>query len=82
MTAQAPVSTQAALQTASVVADSLERLVARIRRDLDCDAAESPAITDPYWSGVLDDLVAFSEECGRVVTDPHVVKVLDASVHQ
>jgi hypothetical protein len=60
----------------------LERLVARIHRDLDCDAAESPAIADPYWSAVLDDLVVFAGECGRVVADPRVVEVLDASLHQ
>ena len=81
MPIQTTVSTQTALRAASAVADSLERLVGRIHRDLNCDAAESPAITDPYWSGVLDDLVAFAGECGRVVADPDVIEVLDASLH-
>ena len=77
---QTAVSTQEAVQAASVVADCLERLVARIHRDLNCDAAESPAIVDPYWSEVLDGLVAFAGECGRIVADPGVIQVLDASL--
>ena len=77
MTTQSAVSTSEAVEATSRVTDSLERLVARIHRDLDCDAGESPQITDPYWARVVEDLVDFARECGRVVTDPTVVAVLD-----
>ena len=78
MTTQTDVSTSDAAKAASRIADTLERLVARIHRDLDSESGELPAIDDPYWSRVVEDLVAFARQCERVVTDPLVAAVLDA----
>jgi hypothetical protein len=78
MTTQADLSTSDAIKAATRIADSLEQLVARVHRDLDCDAAELSPIADPYWSRVMEDLVGFARQCERVVTDPLVASVLDA----
>jgi hypothetical protein len=49
--------------------DALERLHARIHRDLNFDASESAAPDDERWARVMDDLVTFADEIYMPLAD-------------
>jgi len=49
--------------------DALERLHARIHRDLNFDANESAAPDDERWARVMDDLVTFADEVYMPLAD-------------
>lgn len=60
----------------TAVAISLERLVARITRDLDVDASEGVLPDDPEWAATIAGVVAYARECAAVLDEPLVLKEL------
>lgn len=63
-------------QAITVLVETLERLGARIDRDLNVEAGEAAAPDDPRWAATLSSFVAFAEECMAVLDDPRVVSAL------
>lgn len=57
------------------LAESLERLGARIHRDLNVEAGETAA-PDDQWAATLAEFVEFAGECLTVLDDPRVNGVL------
>jgi hypothetical protein len=66
--------TQAGVVT--VLVEALERLGARIDRDLNVEAGEAAAPEDARWAATLSSFVAFADECMEVLDDPRVVSAL------
>jgi hypothetical protein len=60
----------------TAVAIALERLVARITRDLDVDAAEGVPPDDPEWAATIAGVVSYARECVAVLDEPIVFKAL------
>lgn len=61
-----------------LVATSLERLAARVSRDLDADAAEGVLPDDPAWAETITGVAAYARECVAVLDDPRIAAVLTA----
>lgn len=57
---------------------SMERLEARIHRDIHVEAAETAPPEDPVWAETLSDFSAFADECMTALTDNRVRAVLAA----
>jgi hypothetical protein len=62
----------------TVLAATLERLTARVRRDLDVDAGESVLPDDPSWADTISRLAEYSRECAAILDEPQVTAVLTA----
>jgi len=60
----------------TILASTLERLVARITRDLDVDAAEGVPPDDPEWAATITGVAAFARECASVLDEPAVFAAL------
>lgn len=60
----------------AVVAVALERLAARVSRDLDADAGEGVLPDDPAWAEVITGVAAYARECSAVLDDPRIMAVL------
>ena len=60
----------------AVVAVALERLAARIARDLDVDAGEGVPPDDPEWAETIAAVAAYSRECVSALDEPEVFAVL------
>lgn len=69
-------SSTAQAATITSVAEALERLAARVRRDLDVDASEGVPPADPAWAETIAGVVAYARECAEVLNDPAVFSVL------
>lgn len=63
-------------QAVAVLVDALERLGARITRDLNVEASEAAAPEDPRWAATLEGVVSFAERCLGVLDDPRVLSAL------
>jgi hypothetical protein len=63
---------------AAVVATTLERLTARVIRDLDVDAGESVLPDDPFWADTISRLAEYARECAEVLDEPRITAVLTA----
>ena len=60
----------------TVLATTLERLTARVCRDLDVDASESVLPDDPFWADTISQLVEYSRECAEVLDEPGITAAL------
>jgi hypothetical protein len=60
----------------TAVAITLERLVARITRDLDVDAGEGVPPDDPEWATTIAGVVSFARECASILDEPLVFRAL------
>jgi hypothetical protein len=58
------------------LATALERLGARITRDLDTEANDGAPPEDARWAAAIEGVVRYAEECLRVLDDPFVVDVM------
>jgi hypothetical protein len=63
---------------ATVLATTLERLAARVIRDLDVDAGESVLPEDPFWADTISRLAEYARECVEVLDEPRITAVLTA----
>lgn len=59
-----------------LLAASLERLAARVSRDLDADAAEGVPPEDPVWAETISGVAAYAGECLAILDDPRVAAAL------
>ncbi|OLT30705.1 hypothetical protein BJF79_38395 [Actinomadura sp. CNU-125] len=57
---------------------TMERLGARIHRDLDVEAADAAPPADPVWAQTLSDFSAFADDCMTTLADDRVRAVLAA----
>ncbi|MGH9252210.1 MAG: hypothetical protein ACRD0W_22245 [Acidimicrobiales bacterium] len=62
------------------VATSLERLAARVERDLDADAAEGAPPEDAQWVDALAGVVQYAQSCLAVLDEPAVLERLRAAL--
>jgi len=62
----------------AVVATALERLAARISRDLDVDAGEGVPPDDPEWAETIAGVAAYARACASVLDEPEVFALLTA----
>jgi hypothetical protein len=62
----------------ALLAVSLERLGARVSRDLDIDAAEGVPPEDPIWAETIAGVAVYARECLAVLDDPRVAAALAA----
>jgi hypothetical protein len=62
-----------------LLAASLERLAARVSRDLDADAAEGVPPEDPVWADTISGVAAYAQECLAILDDPRVAAALTAA---
>lgn len=60
------------------LATTLERLTARVCRDLDVDAGESVLPDDPFWADTISRLAEYARECAEVLDEPRITAVLTA----
>ncbi len=60
----------------ALVAASLERLAARVSRDLDADAVEGVLPDDPAWAAAVTGVAMYARECAAVLDDPRITAVL------
>lgn len=63
-------------QAVAVLVEALERLGARITRDLNVEAGEAAAPEDPRWAATLEGVVTFADKCLGVLDDPCVLRAL------
>jgi hypothetical protein len=68
--------------TVQMLVASLERLEARIHRDLNAETGEAAEIADPVWAKTLRDFTAYAEECMDVLGDERVLMLLDQHAGQ
>ncbi|MEU8803227.1 hypothetical protein [Spirillospora sp. NPDC048819] len=77
-----PVTPQAndaqAAEVLWVVVEAMERLEARIRRDLHLEADDASPPADPAWAATLDEFSAYADECLSVLSDSRVRSMLAA----
>jgi len=59
-----------------LLAASLERLAARVSRDLDADVAEGVPPEDPAWAETITGVAAYARECLAILDDPRVAGAL------
>lgn len=64
-----------------LLAASLERLAARVSRDLDADVAEGVPPEDPAWAETISSVATYARECVAILDDPRVVAALVATQH-
>lgn len=62
----------------AVLATTLERLSARVCRDLDVDAGESVLPDDPFWADTISRLAEYARECAEILDEPRITAVLTA----
>jgi hypothetical protein len=62
----------------TILATTLERLTARVCRDLDVDAGESVPPDDPFWADMIGRLAEYARECAEVLDEPRITAVLTA----
>lgn len=60
----------------TVLAATLERLTARVCRDLDVDAGESVLPNDPFWADTISRLADYARECAEVLDEARITAVL------
>ena len=60
----------------AVLAITLERLTARVGRDLDVDASESVLPDDPFWADTISQLAEYSRECAEVLNEPRITALM------
>lgn len=60
----------------AILATTLERLAARVSRDLDVDADESVLPDDPFWADTISQLAEYARECAQVLDEPRITAVL------
>jgi hypothetical protein len=63
-----------------LLAATLERLTARIDRDLNAEAAEGVQIADPEWAAAITSVVDYAQECLRVLDLPDVDAALSSAL--
>ncbi len=68
-----------AAELVALIAASLERLAARVSRDLDADAGEGTLPEDLAWAETVTGVAAFARECAAVLDDPRIAAVLAAA---
>jgi hypothetical protein len=61
-----------------VLATTLERLTARVTRDLDVDAGEGVPPEDPVWAETIACVAAYARECAEVLDEPRLAAALAA----
>jgi hypothetical protein len=62
------------------VADTLERLAARVGRDLDSDAGEVVPPEDAHWVQTLAGITDYAQSCLAVLDEPAVLARLTAAM--
>ncbi len=62
-----------------LLASSLERLAARVSRDLDADVVEGVPPEDPIWAETIGGVAAYARECLAILDDPRVAAALVAA---
>ncbi len=62
------------------VADTLERLAARVARELDTDAGEILPPQDPHWLATLAGISEYAQSCLAVLDEPPVLARLIAAI--
>lgn len=62
----------------AVLAVTLERLTARVCRDLDVDAGESVLPDDPFWADTISELAEYARGCAEILDEPQITAVLTA----
>jgi hypothetical protein len=67
-----------AAELVALVAASLEKLAARISRDLDVNAGEGVPPEDPAWAEAIAGVAGCARECAAVLDDPRIAAVLTA----
>lgn len=75
VTAPGPGTTQDE-RAALAMAMALERLVAVIDRELNAEASEGVAMTDPAWADAIAIVVNAAESSSAVLDQPEVLSVL------
>lgn len=68
-------------EAVGVLADALERLGARIHRDLNVETREAAALEDPVWDATLSRFTEFADECLQVLEDERVLAALRTTPH-
>lgn len=74
----ASVSSSQAADALWLVVRTMERLEARIHRDLHVEAADAAPPADPVWAATLSDFSAFADDCMSTLSDERVRAVLSA----
>jgi hypothetical protein len=69
-------------QVVEVLADALERLGARIHRDLNVETREAAAPEDPVWEVTLRRFTTFADECLQVLDDDRVLAALNSAARK
>jgi hypothetical protein len=72
-------SEQSDANVVELLASSLERLAARVSRDLDVDATEGVPPEDPVWAETIGGVAAYARECLAILDDPQVAAALMAT---
>ena len=62
------------------VAHTLERLAARVERDLDTDAGEGVPPQDAHWIQILAGVADYAQSCLAVLDEPAVLARLTAAI--
>jgi alkylhydroperoxidase family enzyme len=70
--------TESNMDLLEVLAITLERLTARVTRDLDVDAGEGVLPEDPVWAETIARVAAYARECAEVLDEPRLAAVLAA----
>lgn len=78
MSITATIPTDPDANVIALLAASLERLAARVSRDLDADATEGVLPEDPVWAETVTGVAAYARECLAVLDDPRVSAALAA----